>query len=226
MSDFTRYAIYWLPEGALSDWAEAWLGWDMADGRPLPRPHIAGLPRDLADLTAAATAYGLHATIKPPFRLAHGMSAADLDAAFGAFCADEAPVPLAGLTLDSLGGFLALRPRGGTAALDALAQRTVATLDRFRAPAPPDEIARRRAAGLTPRQEDNLLRWGYPHVGADFRFHITLTGRLDADDAAQVRAVLAPLLAPLAGPLVIRRLSLVGQTARGFRLIAHHTLAR
>ena len=33
---------------------------------------------------------------------------------------------------------------------------------------------------LTPRQRGYLERWGYPYVMEDFRFHMTLTGRLDA----------------------------------------------
>ena len=32
---------------------------------------------------------------------------------------------------------------------------------------------------LTPRQRDYLDRWGYPYVMEEFRFHMTLTGRLD-----------------------------------------------
>ena len=33
-------------------------------------------------------------------------------------------------------------------------------------------------AGSPPRQDANLLRWGYPYVLEDFRFHMTLTERL------------------------------------------------
>jgi putative phosphonate metabolism protein len=224
MSGIVRYAIYWLPEGPLRDWGEAWLGWQMATGTALPRPDVAGLPGSLADLTAAATVYGLHATIKPPFRLAEGQDDAALRAAFAAFCAAQAPVTAGGLHLTDLDGFLALTPEGGTEALDALAGRVVAALDAFRAPAPEQELTRRRAAGLSPRQEAMLQRWGYPYVMEEFRFHVTLTGRLTPDQAAAVRRAIAPALAPLLPrPLRIGGLSLVGQMAQGgFRLIAHH----
>ena len=38
----------------------------------------------------------------------------------------------------------------------------VRDLDAFRAPPSEAEVARRRAAGLTPAQDAHLLRWGYP----------------------------------------------------------------
>lgn len=227
MEEFTRYAIYWLPEGALGAWGEAWLGWRMADGTPLPQPHVAGLPGDISTLTAAATAYGLHATVKPPFRLAPGRDAQSLRAAFAKFCASEQPVLAGPLALDEIDGFLALRPVGETAEIDALAARVVMSLDAFRAPAPAAEIARRRAAGLSPAQEALLARWGYPYVMDEFRFHVTLTGRLTPEDAGKVRAAIAPLLAPCLPPrLRIGGLSLVGQMqGGGFRLIDHHAFS-
>lgn len=224
MADFVRYAVYWLPGGPLSTWAEAWLGWQMATGTPLARPAIAGLPLPLPDLTAAATAYGLHATIKPPFRLVPGRDEAAVCAAFAAFCTTERAVEAPGLRLTDLDGFLALTPDGDSAAVDALAGRAVEALDHFRAPPLQSEIDCRRDAGLTRRQETLLQRWGYPYVMEEFRFHVTLTGRVIAPDSARVQAVLGPLLAPLLSPhLRIAGLSLVGQMAQGgFRLIAHH----
>ena len=224
MTDYVRYAIYWLPDGALRDWAEGWLGWQMATGTPLPRPAIAGLPVPLPDLTAAATVYGLHATIKPPFLLAPGQHKAALRQAFAAHCASEQVADAGALRLTNLDGFLALTPGGDTDAIDALAARTVAALDPFRASASAEEIAHRRTTGLTPYQERLLARWGYPYVMEEFRFHVTLTGRVTAEQAAQVSAVIAPLLAPhLPQRLRIGGLSLVGQMAQGgFRLIEHH----
>lgn len=223
MTEFARFAIYWLPEGRLSAWGESWLGWQMAEGRPLPRPEVPGLPAPIEGLTAAATVYGLHATIKPPFRLAAAATEADLRAALAAFCATERPVTAGELALTDLGGFLALTPTGDSTALNAMAGRAVAAFDAFRAPAPPDETARRRAAGLTPGQEEMLTRWGYPYVMEEFRFHVTLTGRLPADQRGPVAQILRAAVAPhLPRPFTVGALSLVGQTAAGFRLVAHH----
>jgi hypothetical protein len=221
---YLRYAIYHLPEGALGRWGEDWLGWEMARGVPRPRPEIPGLPRPIADLTAAATVYGLHATIKPPFRLAPGRDAAGLSRAVGALAARTRPAEAPGLRLARLDGFLALVPDGESAAIDAVAARAVADLDSFRAPPAPAELARRRAAGLSPRQDALLLRWGYPWVMEEFRFHITLSGRLDDAEAAAVAAALGPQLAPiLPRPFRLGALSVVGEMeGGGFRLISHH----
>lgn len=138
-----------------------------------------------------------------------------------------APLPLAGLVLTDLDGFLALTPVGEVKALNTLAATVVRDLDRFRAPAPVSELARRRAAGLTGAQEANLLRWGYPYVMDEFGFHLTLTGRLTGAEATATRAVLGPLLAnlPLA-PVPITELALVGQTETGwFKLIHRYDIS-
>ena len=42
------------------------------------------------------------------------------------------------------------------------------------------ERNRRVGAGASARQIENLDRWGYPFVFEDFRFHMTLTGAIDA----------------------------------------------
>ena len=62
--------------------------------------------------------------------------------------------------------------------LQDLADRCVVEFDEFRRPAGDAELARRRGAGLTPRQDELLLRWGYPYVLEQWRFHLTLTARL------------------------------------------------
>ena len=227
MSGITRYAIYWLPEGALGAWGEGWLGWSMQHGKALAQPDIVGLPRPVSDLTRAASTYGLHATIKPPFRLAQGQSAAALFDAFRAYCATRPGISAGALRLCNLDGFLALTPDGNIDALNALAAGVVRSFDHFRAAASADELSRRRAAGLNATQEAMLARWGYPYVMQEFRFHVTLTGRLTPEEGAAVQAIFAPLLQPLLqGPLHIRHLALVGeQQDGGFRTLAHHTLA-
>jgi len=227
MSDITRYAVYWLPEGALGAWGENWLGWSMQHGRPLAQPTPPGLPRPLSDLTRAASTYGLHATIKPPFRLAEGQSAAAMFDAFRAYCATTPGISAGALRLSHLGGFLALTPDGNSDALNAIAASVVSSFDHFRAPASADELSRRRAAGLNANQEALLTRWGYPYVMQEFRFHVTLTGRLTPEEGAAVQAILAPVLQSLLpDPSHIRHLALVGEQQNGgFRTLAHHALA-
>ncbi len=229
---FTRYAIYYAPpaEADWSKWAAAWLGWDMEAGLALPHPaapdlDAAGL--DVAAITEVPRKYGLHATIKPPMRLATGRDEAGLRAACAALAASRAPVTLSGLQIERMGRFLALRPLGDVAALNALAAACVTELDGFRAPAPDAELQRRRAAGLSPAQEDNLLRWGYPYVLDQFRFHITLTGKLPKSALPQVEDHLTSALAPLLpAPVVIRDLALMGEAEDGrFHLIQRYALS-
>ncbi|GAA6201866.1 DUF1045 domain-containing protein [Aquicoccus sp. SU-CL01552] len=227
--EFQRYAIYYAPpaQAAWGGFVTRWLGWDMDTGAEVPQPEVAGLPLSLASITATPRKYGAHATIKPPFRLAEGMTRADLETACATFCARNAPLQLEGLTLVRLGRFLALRPVGDTAALDALAARVVEALDRFRAPAPEAELARRRAAGLSPAQQENLARWGYPHVMGQFRFHITLSGKLPKPALGAVEAALTGHLVPLLpAPFEIGDLALVGEDAAGrFHLLHRYALS-
>ena len=211
---FDRYAIYYTPQGALAEAGAAWLGWDLARGRAVAHPEVAGL--DVAALTETPRKYGLHATVKPPFVLAEGTTADGVLTEFKTLCKRLAPVTLDGLALTPLGRFLALTPEGDTAALNAIAAEVVRGLDTFRAPPTEADLARRRQANLTPEQEANLSQWGYPYVMEAFRFHITLTGKLPKGDLPQVTAALAPYITPhLPQPFVLDSLTLVGQAEDG-----------
>lgn len=228
MEQMKRYAIYYAPPaGPWADWAAAWLGWDAGQGADARHPEVAGLPRDVAELTATPRKYGFHATLKPPFRLADGQSADALHQACAAMAAKTAPVTLDGLRLSRLGGFLALTPEGDVTALGALAARCVADLDSFRAPPTEAEIARRNPAALNAHQGALLDLWGYPWVMDQFRFHMTLTGDVPEAEAEAVRAVLAPIVAPLVpGPLVIDQVCLFGEDAGGrFHILHRYALS-
>lgn len=203
MPPFHRYAVYVLPDPERAPWARfaaAWLGRDVLRGVPLAHPDCPGLPRPPAEITARPRRYGLHATIKAPFRPAPGVDKATLCADLRALAARLAPIT-PGLQLAPMGRFLALVPdtKAGTEhrALTDLAAEVVRGLDHFRAPEDAAELARRRGAGLDARGDELLQQWGYPHVMERFRFHITLTGRLARGDLAAVHDVLAARLGPL-----------------------------
>jgi len=219
-----RYAIYWAPpaDGALWRFGARWLGRDAETGAETPPGDGAAADPDwLRAATADPRHYGLHATLKPPFRLAAGRDRDALIAALAAFAAGAAPVAGPALVLRRLGRFLALVPGGPAPAIQALAASVVAQLDAFRAPPPPEELAKRRAHGLTPDQEQYLQRWGYPYVMDAFRFHVTLTGSLDPDALTRLEALLAPRVADFAAaPLTLAELALFEQDApeRPFRL--------
>ncbi|WP_254684906.1 DUF1045 domain-containing protein [Tateyamaria omphalii] len=223
---FTRYAVYYTPEvdTPLAAFGAAWLGWDSVAGRAETHPPVAAI--DVAAVTGTPRKYGFHGTIKPPFRLAEGQTADGLQAALAALCASAAPVTLQGLDLARLGRFLALVPQGDATPLATLAARAVQELDRFRAPPTDAELAKRRAARLTPAQDAHLVRWGYPYVMDEFRFHLTLSGRLDEDTMDRTEAALIPLLAPLdLSPYHITGLTLLGEDDAGmFHQIQRYAL--
>ncbi len=220
---YHRYAIYVTPapDSALADFGAHWLGWDSATGQPVTQPGVAGL--DLPAITAAPHPYGFHGTVKPPFRLADDTTPDALLADLAALCIQLAPVTLSGLELARLGGFFALVSVGDSAALADMASKVVQALDTYRAPPTAPEIEKRRAARLNPQQEAHLQRWGYPYVMDQFRYHMTLTGRLDADTRETVQAALATRIADIAlTPFAIDALTLLGQDDAG----RFHQIAR
>lgn len=228
MSNFRRFAVYYAPErGAFSRFAAEWLGWCPTSGTAKPHPEVHGLPTPVAEITETPRKYGFHGTLKPPFRLADGADQSGLERALAALAARLAPVRMEGLALSQIGSFVALMPEGDVSGLSALAAACVTDLDSFRAPAPEAELARRRAAGLSERQERYLKDWGYPYVLEEFKFHLTLSGRLSEADAQQLHAALDPVLCPLLPrPFVIRDLSLFGEDEDGrFHIIDRFALS-
>ncbi len=224
---FTRYAIYFAPPAA-ADWtkfATSWLGWDIENGAEVAHPVIDGI--DVAAVSEVPRKYGLHGTMKPPFRLRTGQSLSALQSACATLAASRAPVAMEGLEIARLGRFLALRPLGHAEQLNALAAACVHELDDFRAATSEAELARRRAANLTRDQEANLIQWGYPYVLASFRFHITLSGRLDKPTLVKVQSALDTHLGPLLPtPFEITDLTLMGEAEDGrFHLIHRYALS-
>ncbi|UWR88946.1 DUF1045 domain-containing protein [Phaeobacter inhibens] len=223
----TRYAIYYVPP-AQAEWsrfASSWLGWDVHEGAPLDHPTGTGL--DVAAITDVPRKYGLHATIKPPFRLAEGTTSDALAERLAQFAAAAKPVALDGLSLTRLGRFLALCPSGDQLGLNRLAFHCVRDLDEFRARPTLDELKKRRAGGLSPAQEQALVTWGYPYVGDSFRFHITLSGKRPKAELPAIEAVLRDRLVPqLPTPFVIGDLALVGEDSDGrFHMLHRHALS-
>ena len=175
-----RAAVYYAPPETDPLWAAGcdWLGRDPASGRRIVHPQ-----RD--ELTADPRLYGFHATLKPPMRLNHSWDALMEDAE--ALAAGIAPFELPPLQVADLGAFLALRESVPCPALNALADACVTGLDQHRVPPDAAEILRRRRPGLSPEQDAMLVDWGYPHVLGTWRFHMTLTRRLTAEEHAVVR---------------------------------------
>jgi putative phosphonate metabolism protein len=204
-----RYAIYFVPtaEHPLWDFANRWLGRNPETG--------AVSDCDMA-VVAEPRRYGFHATLKPPFALAPGRKEADLAAALADFAGRTAPFDVPDMRVAKLGRFLAIVPGTHAPALHALADACVRDFDAFRAPADEAEIAKRRKGGLSAREDEHLLRWGYPYVFDTFRFHMTLSGRLDDATAIRLEAELGAATADmLKRPLAVREIALFKEPQPG-----------
>jgi putative phosphonate metabolism protein len=213
-----RYAIYFTPpaDNPLVAAAEAWLGRSVF-GRTVEPRDVGGIgATERAPLVASPARYGFHGTLKAPFRLAEGCDETALVDALDAFCNARTPLAPVRLEVASLDGFLALTPAAPAGALSDLAGEIVRHFDRFRAPLSASELAKRNPERLTPRQRDNLRTWGYPYIFDAFRFHMTLTERLEADVAARVLSVLRDHFShPLAAPIAFDRLALYVEAGPG-----------
>ena len=227
MGLWRRHAIYFAPPAGspLAAFGAAWLGWDAATGAVPAHQHWPDLPHDRAALTEAPRRYGFHATLKPPFRLAPDTTPEALDAATAALARTHPSFTLT-LRVAALGPFLALLA-DAPPELSALADACVTTLDRFRAPPAPEELARRQATGLDSVEAANLARWGYPYVLDRFLFHMTLTGPLPASERPALQSALADTLAPLlAAPVPVTEICRFSEAADGrFRLVRRFPLA-
>jgi hypothetical protein len=224
MEQMKRFAVYYAPEpGDFADAAAAWLGWDPVAGRAVAQPFPG-----LAGRTVEPARYGFHGTIKPPFRLAAGFGLADLHRGLHDLAASLPGVDMPGLDLVQIDGFMALVPQGDPLALRDLAARVVAGLEPFRAALNDTEIARRRPERLTPRQRQLLVQFGYPYVMEEFQFHLTLTDRIPAAEAAALRALALAHFGPhLPRPFRLTQLCLFGEAQTGaFHLLHRYPLAR
>lgn len=214
-----RYAIYYAPpaEHPLTAMASAWLGYDAWSAATVARPQIEGLDLDPASLEALVESprrYGFHATLKAPFELAAGQSEAALFAALTEFASTQ-PSFTATLAVQSLSGFIALTLAEPCPAMDALHAACVRAFEPFRAPISDADLTRRRRAALTPAQEAQLITYGYPYIFNDFRFHMTLTGRIaDAAQRPRLVAALARHFAATTGVQTIETLCLFRQENR------------
>lgn len=227
-----RYAIYYAPPRAHPLWQVgcALLGRDPETGEAMGQPGLADvLPERFDAITSEARRYGWHATLKPPFALADGADVGMLETALARFCAPRAPFPMPQLMLADLKGFLAVVAQEPSEALASLAAGCVSTFDAFRRPASEAELAKRRRGGLDPVEEANLASWGYPYVMDRFRFHMTLTMRLEAGERTAVATALAPLLREaLAAPPAADGVALYGEPSPGapFLLLRRYPFGR
>ncbi|WP_172801618.1 DUF1045 domain-containing protein [Agrobacterium tumefaciens] len=213
-----RYAIYFSPakDHPLTERASRWLGRNAFSGTSY-NDHA-----DYAGMTEEPRRYGFHATLKAPFELAEKYSEAELVAALTEFTSEKQVFDIPRIVIDALGPFFALVPDRIYQPLQDFAAEVVDHFDRFRAPLSETDIARRRPQMLTESQRQNLSLWGYPHVMDDFRFHMTLTGRIDEAEQPAVRNMLSAQFSEFADkPLTLSGLALFIEEERGAPFTVH-----
>ncbi len=221
-----RAALYYAPRAhdPLHRAGAAWLGRDPESGATVPHPAFPGIdPALLHQATASPRHYGLHATLTPPRRLATGWE--EFSAAAATLAERTPAFPLPALHLVEMSGCLALAAPA-CPPLDALAESCVRAADVHLRRPDAAELARRRAGGLDDEQERLLQRWGYPHVLSRWRFHITLTGRLDPAAMPALRDAASRHFADaLATPRAVTEICIVTEAAAGTPMLVAERLA-
>jgi putative phosphonate metabolism protein len=230
MAGFPRYAIYYVsaPGSDLDRFGARSLGYDAFSGEQLPFPEdILRMVPEWCELIRDPRKYGFHATLKAPLSLAPGRTEDQLFAACESFAARSRPIPLINPVVNSISGFVAVVPAQPSPELERMAADCVREFDGFRAPLTQEDRARRNPSALTPRQREYLDRWGYPYVMEDFRFHMTLTGRLGAERREPILAMLHDRFSLLGlTTLAIDRIALFRQDDANsrFRIVNHWKL--
>ena len=204
--NFSRYAIYYIPDLPLFQIGSDWLGWNSIAGQETL------LSADHHRITDRPRKYGFHATVKPPFSLASNSTQGDLQDAFQTFCATVSPATGGTLKISRLGRFLAMTQDVQSNEVTELAASTVSNFDKFRAPLSDNDIEKRRQRRLTPQQDALMLRWGYPYVMQEFKFHMTLTGLLQSDEIDAIEHDANTRFREFLGqPLKIASIALLGE---------------
>ena len=184
-----RLAIYYIPadHSPLGLAAAKWLGRSSSSLTDIDyqAPEAISLKR-YREIIATPFHYGFHGTIKPPFRLASGVSVDQVVRRLHSFAANCQGFTLPSLAVTYMHNFFCLRPSHSCKALDQLAADAVILFDEFRRPSDEAELTRRRSAGLTPGQEKSLQKWGYPYLIDEYRFHLTLTGKISNGQEKQI----------------------------------------
>jgi putative phosphonate metabolism protein len=230
MAAILRYAIYYAPTpgSALDRFGAGLLGYDAYTGNEPAFPDgVLQIAPDWRDLTQDPRKYGFHATLKAPFALASDNTEAELLEACEAFAETPRPIPIITPVVDSISGFIAVLPGKPSAELELLAADCTRDFDPFRAPLTAEDRERRNPSKLTPRQRERLERWGYPYVMEDFRFHMTLTGRLPDQRHEPILAMLRKRFGGISlDTLAIDRIALFRQddAQARFRIVNHWKL--
>ncbi|MBX4999802.1 DUF1045 domain-containing protein [Rhizobium lentis] len=227
-----RYAICFTPPASdpLSLVAANWLGRNVFSGEMVEPPAVRGLGiHEIAFHTAVPRRYGFHGVLKAPFHLSPDMSEAQLLRDLMRFSGTVPPFRLPRLEIARLGNFYSLQPSAPCEQIQYLASAIVQEFDRFRAPLSEAEIERSDPDGLSAAQFANLHRWGNPYVMEEFRFHMPVTGPVNAVDIPRIEPALRTIFGPVIGELVmVANVALMIEEGAGgpFRVHSLHPMGK
>ena len=186
--DESRFAIYYAPPAASPWWRAGcqWLSRDPETGAALTPPVVPALAErslDVPALSRAPRRYGWHGTWVAPARAAEGISFDAIVEHARTWAGRQHPFDLA-VEVAALERFVAIRPAttDGATAMRALAADALRAFAPLRAQPSEADRRRRLGASLTARQRELLDQWGYPYVLDEFRFHMTLSDAIEADE--------------------------------------------
>jgi len=207
-----RYAIYYAPEpgSPLDSFGRNWFN-PSNSGNYVGSTKLTA--KRVAELSESSRRYGFHGTLKPPFGLNPSTTLESLLNAARVFARTVAPIEIPPLELAIIGKFIALTPMTQSAALEKLAAACVRAFEAFRVPLSDEQMENYKLNRLTVHQEQMLEHWGYPYVMEEFRFHISVTDRIDdSKERYDVVEALESLAAPVLGKAtMIRELTVFGQ---------------
>ena len=227
-----RYAIWFTPPASdpLSLVAANWLGRNVFSGDMLEPPAVRGLGiHEIAFHTAVPRRYGFHGVLKAPFHLSADMSEPQLLRDLMRYAGTFAPFQISRLEIARLGSFYSLMPSAPCEQIQYLASAIVQEFDRYRAPLSEADIERSDPDGLSAAQFANLHRWGNPYVMDEFRFHMPVTGSINAIDMPRIEPALRTIFEPvLKEPVMVSNVALMIEEGAGgpFRVHSLHPMGK
>ena len=195
--NYKRYAIYYAPSenSELDLFGKCLLGWDPYKGVETTKSDLSKLPsfKKFSGLVLTPKQYGFHGTIKAPFKLKNEYTYNDLENKVREISKQIHSFYFDQLIIKKLGNFIGLIPTNNLK-VNAVSNKFVEELDYLRDELSESEIKKRKPHKLTSNQKQMLFKWGYPYVFDEFKFHLTLTSKLNVVEIDDVLRSLQNIL--------------------------------
>ena len=227
---YERFAIYYIPTPGsdLAEFGRVWFGQN--DNEADENTRLFGLETErVQQITKTPARYGMHATLKAPFYLAEGYQLNNLLKTAESFAQNRKSFSIGKLKPTWFSNILVLTPETESRNINQFASQCVLGFEDFRAPLTMKERTRRLEQNLNLHQRVMLEEWGYPYVLSEFKFHITITGKLSREQKEQVLPKLIPALDHICKtPCTIDAIAVAGDPGQGkpFEIIERFELGK